>query len=57
MIIILIRVDIWGFPLRGPDGPKIRVKYSLRLRHDYCHTILIPLDIIAIIAMKEGVSK
>ena len=57
MIIILIRVDIWGFPLRGPDGPKIRVKHSLRLRHDYCHTILIPLDIIAIVAMKEGVSK
>lgn len=49
--------DIWELSLRGPDGPKIRVKHFLRMRHDFCHIILILLDILAMIAMKQGVLK
>uniref|UniRef100_UPI001CDAD64A hypothetical protein n=1 Tax=Escherichia coli TaxID=562 RepID=UPI001CDAD64A len=49
--------DIWELSLRGPDGPKIRVKHFLRMRHDFCHIILILLDILAMIAMKQGVPK
>ncbi|UGV23826.1 hypothetical protein [Escherichia phage BI-EHEC] len=27
------------------------------MRHDFCHRILILLDILAMVAMKQGVSK